>query len=185
MMRQHFGQPAVGHRALVEIAADQGHPALLQPSIHLGPGEPTLRRASMVVECVSRNRLRLKASISWLYLGKAQGKARVMRTERRRCKRTGATYPWIVQSTAMVNHFYFYCVDADFGPLFVKFCCYFLYNAKLSTAWRSSLWTTASSPAPILSGTVADIPRRSEAKASLVTMMSPTIAATMYGGSSP
>ena len=54
-----------------------------------------------------------------------------MRTERRRCKRTGATYPWIVQSTAMVNHYYFYCVDADFGPLFVKFCSYFPYNAKL------------------------------------------------------
>src|ERR1700738_1262699 len=66
-----------------------------------------------------------------LYVGKAQEKARVMRTERRLCKRTGATYPWIVQSTAMVNHYYFYCVDEDFGPLFVKFCSYFPYNAKL------------------------------------------------------
>jgi len=42
-----------------------------------------------------------------LYVGKAQEKARVMRTERRRDKRTGATYPWIVQSTAMVNYYYF------------------------------------------------------------------------------
>ena len=72
-----------------------------------------------------------KKSEGVLYVGKAQEKARVMRTERRRCKRTGATYPWIVQSTAMVNHYYFYCVDADFGPLFVKFCSYFPYNAKL------------------------------------------------------
>ena len=31
----------------------------------------------------------------------------------------------------MVNHFYFYCVDDDFGPFFVKFCSYFPYNAKL------------------------------------------------------
>src|SRR5215467_3046058 len=54
-----------------------------------------------------------------------------MRTERRRCKRTGATYPWIVESTAMVNHYYFYCVDEDFGPFFLKFCSYFPYNAKL------------------------------------------------------
>ena len=30
-----------------------------------------------------------------------------------------------------VNHFYFYCVDADFGPFFLKFCSYFPYNAKL------------------------------------------------------
>src|SRR5215813_13891725 len=55
-----------------------------------------------------------------LYVGKAQEKARIMRTERRRCKRTGATYPWIVESTAMVNQYYFYCVDEDFGPFFLS-----------------------------------------------------------------
>jgi len=66
-----------------------------------------------------------------LYVGKAQEKARVMRTERRRSSRTGATYPWIVESTAMVNQYYFYCVDEDFGPFFLKFCSYFPYNAKL------------------------------------------------------
>ena len=31
----------------------------------------------------------------------------------------------------MVNHYYFYVVDDDFGPLFLKFCSYFPYNAKL------------------------------------------------------
>ena len=31
----------------------------------------------------------------------------------------------------MVNQFYFYCMDDDFGPLFFKFCTYFPYNAKL------------------------------------------------------
>ena len=54
-----------------------------------------------------------------------------MRTERRRSRHTGGTYPWIVESTAMVNHYYFYCVDEDFGPFFLKFCSYFPYNAKL------------------------------------------------------
>src|SRR4249920_2805225 len=39
-----------------------------------------------------------------LYVGKAQEKARVMRTERRCSRFTGGTYPWIVESTAMVNH---------------------------------------------------------------------------------
>ena len=66
-----------------------------------------------------------------LYVGKAQEKARIMRTERRRSRLTGGTYPWIVESTAMVNHYYFYCVDEDFGPFFLKFCSYFPYNAKL------------------------------------------------------
>src|ERR1700736_1369077 len=66
-----------------------------------------------------------------LYVGKAQEKARIMRTERRRSRVTGGTYPWIVESTAMVNHYYFYCVDEGFGSFFLKFCSYFPYNAKL------------------------------------------------------
>ncbi len=31
----------------------------------------------------------------------------------------------------MVNQFYVYAVDRDFGPFFLKFCSYFPYNAKL------------------------------------------------------
>lgn len=64
-------------------------------------------------------------------IGKAQGKTPVFRTERRRNEKTGVTYPWLVRSTAMVNHFYIYAVDRDFGPFFLKFCTYFPYNAKL------------------------------------------------------
>jgi DNA-binding HxlR family transcriptional regulator len=83
-------------------------------------------------DAVTQKRLRtFKKNEGVLYVGKAQEKARVMRTERRRCSRTGATYPWIVESTAMVNHYYFYCVDEDFGPFFLKFCSYFPYNGKL------------------------------------------------------
>jgi hypothetical protein len=66
-----------------------------------------------------------------LFIGKAQEKTTVFRTERRRNEQTGATYPWLVRSTAMVNHFYVYCMDQDFGPFFLKFCTYFPYNAKL------------------------------------------------------
>jgi len=31
----------------------------------------------------------------------------------------------------MVNHYYVYAVDRDFGPFSLKFCSYFPYNAKL------------------------------------------------------
>jgi len=62
-----------------------------------------------------------------LFVGKAQEKTAVFRTERRRNEQTGATYPWLVRSTAMVNHFYVYCMDRDFGPFFLKFCTYFPY----------------------------------------------------------
>jgi len=66
-----------------------------------------------------------------LFVGKAQEKTPVFRTEKRTNPRTGQKYPWIVKSTAMVNHFYFYGIDEDFGPFFLKFCTYFPYNAKL------------------------------------------------------
>jgi hypothetical protein len=65
-----------------------------------------------------------------LFVGKAQEKASVFRTEKRR-DAAGKTYPWIIRSTAMVNHYYVYLVDKDFGPLFIKFCSYFPYAAKL------------------------------------------------------
>jgi hypothetical protein len=66
-----------------------------------------------------------------LFVGKAQEKTTTFRTEKRRNAETGASYPWIVRTTAMVNHYYVYCVDRDFGPFFVKFSSYFPYNAKL------------------------------------------------------
>jgi hypothetical protein len=31
----------------------------------------------------------------------------------------------------VVNPFYVYAVDDDFGPFFLKFCSYFPYNARL------------------------------------------------------
>jgi hypothetical protein len=65
-----------------------------------------------------------------LFIGRAQEKTGLFRTERRR-NAAGAAYPWIVRSTGMVNHFYVYAVDADFGPFFLKFCSYFPYNARL------------------------------------------------------
>src|SRR5215831_4705398 len=46
-------------------------------------------------------------------------------------KKKNTSYAWIVKSTALVNNYYFYCVDENFGPFFLKFCSYFPYNAKL------------------------------------------------------
>ena len=66
-----------------------------------------------------------------VFVGKAQEKTTVFRTEKRRSPKTGLPYPWIVRSTAMVNHYYIYAVDRDFGPFFLKFCSYFPFNAKL------------------------------------------------------
>jgi hypothetical protein len=66
-----------------------------------------------------------------LFVGRAQEKAGVWRTQRRYNPATGGSYAWLVRSTAFINFFYFYCVDVDFGPFFLKFATYFPYTAKL------------------------------------------------------
>jgi hypothetical protein len=65
-----------------------------------------------------------------LFVGRVQEKTNLFRTEKRH-DANGGSYPWIVKTTGVVNQFYFYCLDADFGPFFLKFCSYFPYNAKL------------------------------------------------------
>jgi hypothetical protein len=66
-----------------------------------------------------------------LFIGKAQEKVRTFRTQGRRDPATGTSYPWLVRTTAMVNQYYFYGVDDDFGPFFVKFSSYFPYGGRL------------------------------------------------------
>jgi hypothetical protein len=64
------------------------------------------------------------------FIGKAQEKVCTFRTEEWRNARS-ETYPWIIESSAMVNHFYFYAVDVDFRPFFLKYSSYFPYGGKL------------------------------------------------------
>jgi len=66
-----------------------------------------------------------------LYVGVAQEKQRVFRTSKRRNPVTGATYPWLVPASGVVNQYYFYCVDEEFGPVCVKFSGYFPYTGRL------------------------------------------------------
>lgn len=66
-----------------------------------------------------------------LFVGKAQEKLSTYRTQKRRNPETGATYPWLYRTTVLANHYYFYLVDEDFGPCFIKFAAYFPYQAKV------------------------------------------------------
>src|SRR5258707_12008778 len=54
-------------------------------------------------------RLQREQGVVWFFrehfVGKAQEKTTVFRTEKRRSPKTGQPYPWIVRSTAMVNHY--------------------------------------------------------------------------------
>jgi hypothetical protein len=69
-----------------------------------------------------------------LYVGVAQEKQKVFRTVKRRNPVTGAAYTWLVRSTAIVNQYYFCCVDEEFGP------------SRSRTSWAGP--TSRSAPIP-------------------------------------
>jgi len=66
-----------------------------------------------------------------LFVGRAQERTMVWRTRRRRDATTGRSYPWLYRDSAMVNHWYVYGFDRDFGPFFIKFCGYFPFSAQI------------------------------------------------------
>lgn len=91
----------------------------------------SFRKGERKDDVAAEYRVRFEGKEGVLFIGKAQEKISVFRTEKRRNPETGATYPWIVRSTALVNQYYFYCMDRDFGPFFLKFSSYFPYNGRL------------------------------------------------------
>jgi len=63
-------------------------------------------------------------------IGKAQEKTTAFRTTKGHGPRSQDRYPRLYRTTVMVNQYYFYGIDQDFGPFFLKFSSYFPYTAK-------------------------------------------------------
>lgn len=82
-------------------------------------------------DVAARHLARFEQPEGVLFVGKAQEKTGAFRTYKRRNPVTGQTYPWIYRTTTLANQYYFYLVDADFGPLFIKFGSYFPYPVKV------------------------------------------------------
>jgi hypothetical protein len=68
----------------------------------------TLHKGERKDEIAQAHLARFDQEEGVLFIGKAQEKASVFRTEKRRNPQTGQTYPWIVRSTALVNQYYIY-----------------------------------------------------------------------------
>jgi hypothetical protein len=129
-IRQHRGHPVPSTRMVEPIT--RRFVAAIEKFVH-DHAIPLVSfdKGQRKEEVAARFRATFSKPEGVVFVGKAQERCTVDRTERCRNPRTGKIYPWIVKSTALVNHFYFYCVDRDFGPFFLKFCSYFPYNAKL------------------------------------------------------
>jgi hypothetical protein len=128
--RHHRGAPFASS-ALMEPISRAFVAALERYARTQGVPLVTFTKGQRKDEVAAAHLARFQGHEGVLFIGKAQEKATVFRTEKRRNPQTGQPYPWIVSSTALVNHYYIYAVDADFGPFFLKFCSYFPYNAKL------------------------------------------------------
>jgi hypothetical protein len=96
------------------------------PLVHFSPGQ---RKDDVMHEYLAAFEATARTE-GVVFVGRAQEKNRVFRTEKRR-DQEGKTYPWIVKTTGIINQWYFYCVDEDFGPFFLKFSSYFPYTGKL------------------------------------------------------
>jgi len=105
--------------------------ALERFAVEEGLDVVTFQRGERKDDVAAEYRDRFRREEGLLFVGKAQEKAPVFRTGRRHNPDTGASYAWLYRSAAMVNQYYFYAIDRDFGPFFLKFCSYFPYNAKL------------------------------------------------------
>ncbi len=128
--RQHRGQPVASSALMSPITRDFVASIERFVKTHSVP-LLTFEKGQDKDKIAAQYRSQFTPSEGVVFVGKAQEKASVFRTEKRRNPDTGRSYPWIVRSTALVNQYYFYCQDQNFGPFFLKFCSYFPYNAKL------------------------------------------------------
>ena len=128
--RRHRGQPFASSALMEPIS--KAFVAAIHAFVH-EQGVPliTFEKGQRKDDVMAEHLKRFPAAEGVMFVGRAQEKARAIRTEKRRNPTTGQAYPWLVRSTALVNHFYFYAVDGDFGPFFLKFGTYFPYTAKL------------------------------------------------------
>jgi hypothetical protein len=128
-VHQQLGMPIASTAPLAKIS-DRFTAAVHRFALDQGVPWVDFARGQRKDDVMHEHLGRFTATEGVVFIGRAQEKTVVFRTEKRR-NGEGGSYPWIVKSTGMVNHYYFYCVDQDFGPFFIKFCSYFPYNAKL------------------------------------------------------
>jgi hypothetical protein len=128
-MKQHLGA-RVPSTTMVAPLSERFVDAMERFAETEGLDLVTFKKDQRKDDVAQKYRAAFTADEGVLFIGKAQEKASVFRTEKRR-RPDGSTYPWIYRSTTPVNHYYVYILDRDFGPLFIKFCSYFPYAVKV------------------------------------------------------
>jgi len=129
-IRGHLGLPIASTAAvapMTEAFVRKVHEFAKESHLDIVSFEKNQRKDDVMKSYLAR----FEGTEGVLFIGRAQEKARVFRTVQKKNPQTGRSYPWITRGSAVPNHFYFYIVDEDFGPLFIKFCSYFPYAMKV------------------------------------------------------
>lgn len=128
-LRQNYGQGAVSSiqmKAITERFLRNIEDYVYQNQIPMIHFEKNQRKEDVAAEYLEQSNL--KEGV--LFIGISQEKVRTFQTTSRQNSK-GQIYPWIVETTKMVNQYYFYAVDEDFGMFFLKYSSYIPYGAKL------------------------------------------------------
>ncbi|HEY5750595.1 MAG TPA: hypothetical protein VIU12_31250 [Chryseolinea sp.] len=128
--RNYKGHRFASTKEAVEMTADFKRAVLDFAEVN---GIPIIRfaKGQRKDDVMQKHLRKFKGQEGVLFIGIAQEKATVPRTVRKRFGPGDGTIPWIDYTTALVNFYYVYAVDEDFGPFFIKFCSYFPYTSKL------------------------------------------------------
>jgi hypothetical protein len=128
--RDHRGQPIASSALMAPISAT--FVAAIKAFVER-EGVPLVefKRGQRKDDIAKEHLARFDRDEGILFVGRAQEKVSVFRTEKRHNKTSGRPYAWITPSSAIVNQFYIYAVDRDFGPFFLKFSSYFPYTGRL------------------------------------------------------
>jgi hypothetical protein len=119
----------------------------------------TFEKGQRKDEVAARLRAKYPHREGVIFVGQAQARCTVYRTEKRPNPKKNTSYAWLVKSTALVNPYYFYCADESFGPFFPEVL--FLLSLPCQVvpertgrrqapigSRTDSPWTMASAPAP-------------------------------------
>jgi hypothetical protein len=129
-IRTHLGLPIASTAAVAPMTHEFVR-KIEQFAKDLGVNIVSFEKGQRKDDVMKEHLARFDRTEGVLFIGKAQEKARVFRTVQKKHPESGRRYPWITRGSAVPNHFYFYVVDEDFGPLFIKFCSYFPYAMKV------------------------------------------------------
>lgn len=126
----HRGNP-IPSPALLNKMGDEFHTALDQFAVSQGFEPVHFERKQRKDDVAASERAKFTGDEGVYLMGVAQEKCNSFKGSTKREPDTNLISVKYSRQSAFVNHYYFYLVDADFGPAFIKVCSYAPYGLRV------------------------------------------------------